>query len=139
MIFQLILPVLLTPTTTHYPLPLTTHHYSHHYSLPPTIVLRTRWPLLLTDCGGQSNLYQTWYDYRDFLWSPPDMVSVLFLDSRKYGHNQIYLYIKWSEKLRLALYLLDFSIVILWGVQKIKSILQSIRRKKKTDMTPSSC
>ena len=42
---------------------------------------------------GQSNLYQTWYGVQWFLWSPPDMVLVLILDSRKYGHHQIYLYI----------------------------------------------
>ena len=30
--------------------------------------------------------------YSDFLWSPPDMVLVLILDSQKYGHHQIYLY-----------------------------------------------
>ena len=30
--------------------------------------------------------------YSDFVWSPPDMVSVLILDSRKYGHHQFYLY-----------------------------------------------
>ena len=29
--------------------------------------------------------------YSDFLWSPPDMVLVLILDSQKYGHHQIYL------------------------------------------------
>ena len=31
--------------------------------------------------------------YSDFVVWPPDMVSVLILDSRKYGDNQIYLYI----------------------------------------------
>ena len=30
--------------------------------------------------------------YSDFLWSPPNMVLVLILDSRKYDHHQIYLY-----------------------------------------------
>ena len=30
--------------------------------------------------------------YSDFLWSPLDMVSVLILDSQKYGHHQFYLY-----------------------------------------------
>ena len=30
--------------------------------------------------------------YSDCLWSPPDMVSVLILDSLKYGNHQINLY-----------------------------------------------
>ena len=30
--------------------------------------------------------------YSDFVVWPPDMVSVLILDSQKYGDNQIYLY-----------------------------------------------
>ena len=31
--------------------------------------------------------------YSDFLWSPPEMVLDLILDSRKNDHPQIYLYI----------------------------------------------
>ena len=32
--------------------------------------------------------------YSDFLWSPPEIVLVLILNSRKYDHHQIYLYEK---------------------------------------------
>ena len=65
------------------------------YSLPPPIVFRIRWPLLLTDCGWSIKSLPNliWFTVI-FLWSPPDMVSVLILDSRKYGHHQIYLYCK---------------------------------------------
>ena len=72
MIFQLILPVLLTPT----------NYCFQDQVTPPSdrlwVVNQTFTKLDMV--------------YSDFLWSPPDMVSVLILDSRKYGQHQIYLY-----------------------------------------------
>ena len=72
MIFQLILPVLLTPT----------NYCFQDQVTPPSdrlwVVNQTFTKLDMV--------------YSDFLWSPPDMVSVLILDSRKYGHHQFYLY-----------------------------------------------
>ena len=73
MIFQLILPVLLTPT----------NYCFQDQVTPPSdrlwVVNQTFTKLDMV--------------YSDFLWSPPDMVSVLILDSRKYGHHQFYLYL----------------------------------------------
>ena len=67
MIFQLILPVLLTPT----------NYCFQDQVTPPSdrlwVVNQTFTKLDMV--------------YSDFLWSPPDMVSVLILDSRKYGHH----------------------------------------------------
>ena len=72
MIFQLILPVLLIPT----------NYCFQDQVTPPSdrlwVVNQTFTKLDMV--------------YSDFLWSPPDMVLVLILDSRKYGHHQIYLY-----------------------------------------------
>ena len=62
MIYQLILPVLLTPT---------------NYCFQDEVTSPSDWLDMV---------------YSDFLWSPPDNVLVLILDSRKYGHHQIYLY-----------------------------------------------
>ena len=49
--------------------------------------------------------------YSDFLVWPPDMVSVLILDSQKYGDNQIYLYLRlhtqraqWSPKANITVF-----------------------------------
>ena len=73
MIFQLILPVLLTPT----------NYCFQDQVTPPSdrlwVVNQTFTKLDMV--------------YSDFVVWPPDMVSVLILDSRKYGDNQIYLYI----------------------------------------------
>ena len=78
MIFQLILPVLLTPTKYRFQDQVT----------PPSdrlwVVNQTFTKLDMV--------------YSDFLWSPPDMVSVFILDSWKYGHNQFYLYNHLKEK-----------------------------------------
>ena len=72
MIFQLILPVLLT----------TNNYFFQDQVTPPSdrlwVVNQTFTKLDMV--------------YGDFLWSPPGMVSLLILDSRKYGHHQIYLY-----------------------------------------------
>ena len=72
MIFQLILPVLLTPN----------NYCFHNQVIPPP------------DRLGVVDQTFTKLDMvtSDFIWSQPNMVSVLILDSRKYGHNQIYLY-----------------------------------------------
>ena len=72
MIFQLILPFLLTPTD-----------YCFQDKVTPP------YDRLLVVNQTFTKLFVV---YSDFLWSPPDMVSVLVLDSRKYGHHQIYLY-----------------------------------------------
>ena len=42
--------------------------------------------------------------YSDFLWSPPDMVSVLIMDSRKYGHHKIYLYFYHTKNIYILPY-----------------------------------
>ena len=64
------------------------------YSLPTTIVFTTRWSLLLTYWGWSIKpLPNLIWKPVIFLWSQPNMVSVLILDSRKYGYHQIYLYI----------------------------------------------
>ena len=75
MIFQLILPVLLPPDK----------YCFHNHVIPAP------------DQLGVVDQTFTKLDmvYSDFIWSPPNMVLVLFLYSRKYGHNQIYLYNKW--------------------------------------------
>ena len=72
MIFQLILPVLLTP-----------NNYCFQDQVTPP-----------SDRLWVVNQTFTKLDmvYSDFVWWPPDMDSVLILDSRKYGDNQIYLY-----------------------------------------------
>ena len=72
MIFQLILPFLLTP-----------QNYRFHNQVIPA-----------PDRLGVVDQTFTKLDmvYSDFKWSPPNMVSVLNLDSQNYGHNQIYPY-----------------------------------------------
>ena len=72
MIFQLILPVLLTPT----------NYCFQDQVTPPSDRL-----LVVNQTFTKLDMV-----YSDFLWSPPDMVLVLIMDSRKYGHHQIYLY-----------------------------------------------
>ena len=76
MIFQLILPVLLTPT----------NYCFQDQVTPPSDRL---WVV---------NQTFTKLDmmYTEFVVWPPDMVSVLILDSRKYDDNQIYLYQKYE-------------------------------------------
>ena len=84
MFFQLILPVLLTPT----------NYCFEDQVTPPSDRL---WVV---------NPTFTKLDmvYSDFLWSPPDMVLVLILDSKKYGHHQIYLYqIKFRKSQRVGM------------------------------------
>ena len=72
MIFQLILPVLLTPT----------NYCFQDQVTPPSDRL-----LVVNQTFTKLDMV-----YSDFLWSPPDMASVVILDSQKYGHHQIYLY-----------------------------------------------
>ena len=72
MIFQLILPVLLTPN----------NYCFHDQVTPPSDRL----------CVVNQTYTKLDMVYSDFEWSPPDMVPVLILDSLKYGDNQIYLY-----------------------------------------------
>ena len=78
MILQLILPVLLTPT----------NYCFQDHVIPPSdrlwVVNQTFTKLDMV--------------YSDFLWSPPNMVLVLIMDSRKYGHHQIYLYMYFDER-----------------------------------------
>ena len=74
MIFQLILPVLLTP-----------NNYFHNQVIP------------LPDRLGVVDQTFTKLDlvYSDFIqenFITTNMVSVLIMDSQKYGHNQIYLH-----------------------------------------------
>jgi hypothetical protein len=71
MIFQLILPVLLTPTN---------YCFQDQVTSPSDRLLLVNQTLTKLDMV-----------YSDSLWSPPDMVLVLILDSRKYDHHQIYL------------------------------------------------
>ena len=71
MIFQLILPVFLTPT---------------NYCFQDEVTSPSDWLFLVNQTITKLDMV-----YSDFLWSPPDMVLVLILDSRKYGHHQIYL------------------------------------------------
>ena len=73
MIFQLILPVLLTPT----------NYCFQDQVTPPSDRL-----LVVNQTFTKLDMV-----YSEFLWSPPDIVSVLILDSRKCGHQQIYLYV----------------------------------------------
>ena len=72
MIFQLILPVLLTPT---------------NYCFQDQVTSPSDRLLLVNKTFTKLDMV-----YSDFLWSPPDMVLVLILVSRKYGHHQICLY-----------------------------------------------
>ena len=71
MIFQLILPVLLTPA-----------NYCFQDQVTGDRLFLVNQTFTKLDMV-----------YSDFLWSPPDMVLVLILDSQKYGHHQIYLYL----------------------------------------------
>ena len=77
MIFKLILPVLLTPN----------NYYFHNKVIPAHARL------------GVFDQTFTKLDmvFSGFIWSPPNMVSVLILNSQKYGHNQIYLYSQFSK------------------------------------------
>ena len=70
-IFQLILPVLLTPN----------NYCFHNQVIPP-----------LESLGVVDQTF-TNLDmvYSDFKYSQPNMVSVLILDSQKYGHHNIYI------------------------------------------------
>ena len=77
MIFQRILPVLLTPT----------NYCFQDQVTPPSDRL---W--VVNPTFPKLDMV-----YSDFLWSPPDMVSVLILDSWKYGHHLIYLYLNLPE------------------------------------------
>ena len=75
MIFQLILPVLLTPTN---------YCFQDHVTPPSDslwVVNQTFTKLAIV--------------YSDLLWSPPNMISVIIPDSQKYGHHQTYLYTNW--------------------------------------------
>ena len=72
MIFQLILPVLLTPA---------------NYCFQDQVTSPSDRLLLVNQTFTKLDMV-----YSDFLWSTPNMVLVLILDSRKYGHHQIYLY-----------------------------------------------
>ena len=72
MIFQLILPVLLTPTS---------------YCFQDQLTSPSDRLLLVNQTFTKLDMV-----YSDFLWSPPDIVLVLILDWQKYGHHQIYLY-----------------------------------------------
>ena len=72
MIFQLILPVLLTPT---------------NYCFQDQVTSPSDRLLLVNQTFTKLDMV-----YSEFLVWPPDMVSVLILDSRKYDENQIYLY-----------------------------------------------
>ena len=72
MIFQLILPVLLTPN----------NYCFHTKVIPPPDRLG-----VVDETFTKLDMVTS-----DFLWSQPNMVSVLILGSRKYGHHQIYLY-----------------------------------------------
>ena len=81
MIFQLILPVLLTP---------------NNYGFQDQVTSPSDRLLLVNQTFTKLDMV-----YSDFLWSPPDMVLVLILDSRKYGHHQIYLYNEMSIDLFL--------------------------------------
>ena len=74
MIFQLILPVLLTPT---------------NYCFQDQVTSPSDRLLLVNQTFTKLDIV-----YSDFLWSPPNMVLVLILDSRKYDHHQIYLYVR---------------------------------------------
>ena len=69
MIFQPILPFLITPT----------NYCFQEQVTPPSdglwVVNQTFTKLDIV--------------YSEFSWSPPDMVLVLILDSRKYGYNQM--------------------------------------------------
>ena len=73
MIFQHILPFLLTLN----------NYCSHNKVIPPP------------DRLGVVNQTFNKLDMviSDFLWSQPNMVSVLILNSQKYGHHQTYLYL----------------------------------------------
>ena len=51
--------------------------------------------------------------YSDFVVWPPDMVSVLILDSRKYGDNQIYLYPTLYDT--KAIYVFRICFLVLWN------------------------
>ena len=73
MIFQLIPPVLLTPT----------NYCFQDLVTPPSDRL---WV-------GNQTFTKLDMVYSDFVVWPPDMVSVLILHSQKYGDNQIYLYL----------------------------------------------
>ena len=72
MIFQLILPVLLTPT---------------NYCFQDQVTSPSDRLLVVNQTFTKLDMM-----YTEFVVWPPDMVSVLILDSRKYGGNQIYLY-----------------------------------------------
>ena len=79
MIFQLILPVLLTPTN---------YCFQDQVTSPSDRLLLVNQTLTKLDMV-----------YSDFLWSPPNMVLVLILDSQKYDHHQIYLYSLCKDKI----------------------------------------
>ena len=72
MIFQRILPVLLT-----------LDNYCFHTQVIP----RPDWLGVVDQTFTKLDIVTS-----DFIWSQPNMVSVLILDSQKHGHNQIYLY-----------------------------------------------
>ena len=94
MIFQLILPVLFTPT---------------NYCFQDQVTFPSDRLLLVNQTFTKLDMV-----YSDFLWSPPDMVLVLILDSQKYGHHQIYLYWKWPQSIVLQqaiAYISPFSMV----------------------------
>ena len=84
MIFQLIVPVLLIPT----------NYCFQDQVTPPSDRL---W--LVNQPFTKLNMV-----YSDFLWSPPDMVSVLIMDSRKYGHHKIYLYFYHTKNIYILPY-----------------------------------
>ena len=69
MIFQLILPVLLTP---------------NNYCFQDLVTPHSDSLWLVNQAITKLDMV-----YSDFVWSPPDMVSVLILDSQKYGDNRL--------------------------------------------------
>ena len=95
MIFQLILPVLLTPTN---------YCFQDHVTPPSERLWVVNQTFTKLDMV-----------YSDFLWSPPNMVSVLILDSRKYGHHQTYLYQKPTPTTTVVLHF-ENSFVLYFGL-----------------------
>ena len=99
MIFQLILPVLLTPT---------------NYCFQDQVTTPSDRLLMVDQTFTKLDMV-----YSDFLWSPPDMVSVLILDSRKYGHHQINLYTEQNSDL---LNIWMFMVSMFFAMAKIRRI-----------------